>query len=177
MSELNSWVNVLNTQGQATVANGILFSNESLGQIVDSLYIRFLGRNSDAGGRAAWINQLQQGASLESVEAGFLTSPEYLGHIDTDFVQSLYINLLGRTGSAAELAGWNNNIQTLGLVGIANGFLSSAEYRGDNVRVDYVSFLNRTPSATEVSNFANSPLGLLSIEAIILGSPECFANI
>jgi hypothetical protein len=177
LAELNLWVNVFNAQGQAAVANGILRSSEALGRVVDSFYLRFLGRQSDAAGRAAWISTLQNGASLESVEAGFITSPEYLSHIDTDFVQSLYINLLGRTGSAAELAAWNNNIQTLGLAGITNAFLTSQEYRGDNVSADFALFLHRQPTPTESSAFVGTSLDLLGIEVAILTSQECFANI
>jgi Domain of unknown function (DUF4214) len=177
MAELNAWVNVLNSQGQAAVANGILRSGESLGRIVDSLYLRFLGRNSDAAGRASWVGRLQQGATLESVEAGFLTSPEYLGHIDTDFVQSLYINILGRTGSAGELAAWNNQIQTLGLAGIANGFLTSQEFRSDNVNTDFASFIHSPPSATQLTNFVGLPTDLLGIEAAILSTQQCFNDL
>ncbi|HEV3079110.1 MAG TPA: hypothetical protein VGY66_05000 [Gemmataceae bacterium] len=177
MAELNLWVSVYDTQGQAAVANGIFRSSESLGRIVDSFYLRFLGRQSDDAGRSAWINILQHGASLESVEAGFITSPEYLGRIDTDFVQSLYINLLGRTGSAAELALWNNDIQPLGLAGIANAFLTSQEYRADNVTADFATFLHRPPSPPEISAFVAMPTDLLGIEAAILSSQECFTNI
>jgi hypothetical protein len=177
MAELNAWVNVLNTQGQTAVANGILRSGESLGRIVDALYIRFLGRDSDDAGRASWVSALQHGASLESVEAGFLTSPEYLGHIDTEFVQSLYINLLGRTGSTSELAAWDSQIHTLGLAGIVNGFLTSQEYRADNVIADFDSFLHRPPSPAAINNFVGLPTDLLGIEAAILTSQECFNNI
>ncbi|HEV3079111.1 MAG TPA: DUF4214 domain-containing protein [Gemmataceae bacterium] len=177
LAELNAWVNVFNTQGQAAVANDILRSSESLGRVVDSFYLRFLGRQSDTAGRAAWVNILQHGASLESVEAGFITSPEYLSNIDTDFVQSLYINLLGRTGSAAELAPWNNGIQALGLAGIGNAFLTSQEYRADNVTADFATFLHRPPSPTEISQYAGSATDLLGIEAAILSTPECFSNI
>jgi Domain of unknown function (DUF4214) len=177
LAELNGWVSILNSQGQAAVANGILHSSESLGRIVDSFYIRFLGRQADTAGRAAWVDILQQGASLEAVEAGFITSPEYLGHIDTDYVQSLYLNLLGRTGSAAELALWNNDIQTLGLAGIANAFLTSQEYRADNLRTDFAGFLHRPPSPTETSAFVGMSADLLGIEAAVLSSQECLSDI
>jgi len=177
LNELTYWVNILNSQSQTAVANGLLRSSEALGRIVDSLYLRFLGRNADANGRAYWINLLQHGSSLESVESGFLTSPEYLNHIDIDFVQSLYINLLGRTGNASELAAWHNQIQTVGLAGIANEFLSAQEYRADNVNMDFASFLHRPPLASETSTFVNMQTDLLGIEAAILSSPECFTNI
>jgi hypothetical protein len=170
-AEIDAWVNVLAAQSQAAVANGILRSAESLGRIVDSLYLRFLGRRSDSAGRAAWVHSLQNGATLESIETAFLTSPEYLGHINTDFVQSLYINVLGRTGGANELAFWNNNIQTLGLSGIATGFVGSQEYRTDSINADFQTFLHRPVFPSEISTFAALHTDLLGLEVAILGTP------
>ena len=170
------WANLLASQGRATVANGIRLSPEALGRVVDQLYLRFLGRQSDPAGRAGWIGFLQQGGTEEQVEAQFLTSVEYIGHINVDFVQSLYMNILGRTGSADELAQWNNNIQRLGLMGVANGFVTSTENRLNTVRSDFQMFLHRTPTDTELAPLANSSLDLLSLEGIVLSGPEFFAN-
>src|SRR5262249_19178418 len=114
LAELDPWVSLLNNQGQAAVATAILHSNEALGRIVDRFYLRFLGRVSDAGGRAGWIGFLQHGGTEEQVESLFLSSPEYISHINVDYVQSLYLNILGRPGSSGELAAWNTNIQNLG---------------------------------------------------------------
>jgi hypothetical protein len=175
-NELDPWVSLLSSQGQAAVVNGILHSSEALGRIVDEFYLRFLGRQSDPAGRAGWISFLEQGGTEEQVEAQFLTSPEYLGHINVDFVQSLYMNILGRTGSADELAQWNNNIQRLGLAGIANGFVSSPENRLNTLRSDFQMFLHRTPTDTELMPLAASSLDLLSLETVVLSSPEFFAN-
>src|SRR5262249_42631501 len=105
-AEIDGWGGLFNAQGQAAVVNGSTKSPEALGRIVDQLYLRFLGRESDAGGRAGWIGFLSAGGTLEQVETLFLTSPEYLSHINTEFVQSLYLNILGRAGSAPELALW-----------------------------------------------------------------------
>jgi hypothetical protein len=66
-SELDSWVSVLNMQGQAAVVNDILHSSEALGRIVDSFYLRFLGRAADPGGRAGWIGYLQNGGTEEAI--------------------------------------------------------------------------------------------------------------
>jgi hypothetical protein len=175
-NELDPWVSLLSSQGQAAVVNGILHSSEALGRIVDEVYLRFLGRQSDAAGRAGWISFLEQGGTEEQVEAQFLTSPEYLGHINVDFVQSLYMNILGRTGSADELAQWNNNIQRLGLAGIANGFVNSPENRLNTLRADFQIFLHRTPTDTELMPLVDSSLDLLSLEGVVLSSPEFFVN-
>jgi hypothetical protein len=175
-SELNGWVSVFNAEGQAAVATVILHSSEALGRIVDSFYLRFLGRQADSNGRAGWISFLQNGGTEEQVESLFLTSPEYVSHINVDYVQSLYINILGRSGSAAELAQWNNNLQRLGLVGIANGFVHSAENRLNTLRSDFQTFLHRTPTDTELMPLVNTSLDLLSLEGAVLSSSEFFAN-
>jgi hypothetical protein len=179
LGELNGWVNVLNmnNQNRAPVVNGILRSNESLGRIVDGFYLRFLGRASDPAGRAGWINFLKGGGTLEQMTTAFVTSPEYISHINVDYVQSLYINILGRTGASSELAGWNNQIQTIGLTGIANGFSMSTEYRFNTVFSNFVTFLHRTPPASEVNSFITNMHGdLLTLEADVLVSAEFFTN-
>ena len=177
LAELDPWVQMLNAQGQSAVANAILHSPEALGRIVDSFYLRFLGRQSDAGGRAGWITFLQNGGTEEQLETQFLTSPEYISHINTDFVQSLYLNILGRPGSPEELAGWNNNIQNFGgLASVANAFVTSVENRANTVQSDFQTFLHRGSSATETASLANSSLNLLSLEQLVLSSPEFFGN-
>jgi Domain of unknown function (DUF4214) len=176
LSELDGWVSILNTQGQAAVVNDILRSPEALGRIVDAFYLRFLGRQSDTSGRTGWVNFLQQGGTEEQLENAFLTSPEYLGHINTDFVQSLYINILGRTGAANELAGWNNLIQQIGLAGIANGFTASTENRSITLNTYFQTFLHRAPTSTELNALVSSPADLLSLESAVLSLPEYFAN-
>jgi hypothetical protein len=176
LAELDGWVSVLNSQGQTAVANDILRSAESLGRIVDRFYLRFLGRQSDPSGRAGWVSFLQHGGTEEQLENLFLTSPEYQSHINTDFVQSLYINILGRTGSASELAGWNSQLQQLGLGGIASGFTQSSENRSNTVHALFQTFLHRVATTAETSAFVNASADLLSLEGMLLSSPEFFAN-
>jgi hypothetical protein len=114
---------------------------------------------------------------LEQVETLFLTSPEYLSHINTDFVQSLYFNILGRAGSSAELALWNNNIQNVGgLAGVANAFVRSPENRLNSLRTDFQVFLHRTPSNDELAPLVNAPLDLLGLQGLVLSSPEFFTR-
>ena len=173
-SELTFWIKQVNLQGQAAVANAILRSSESLGPIVDKLYIQFLGRQSDSSGRAGWISFLQNGGTEEQVETAFLASPEYLSHIDTDFVQSLYLNIFGRTGGPSELSFWNSNIQKLGLAGIANGFVQSSENRDNAITGFYQTLLDRTPTQSEIAPAVNSSLDLLSVEGQVLSLPEFF---
>jgi len=176
LNEINGWVAVLNSQGQNVLASSILRSTEGLGRIVDSFYIRFLGRLGDQNGRAGWIGFLQGGGTLEAMTTAFVTSPEYVNRINTDFVQSLYINILGRTGSQSELAAWNNNIQALGLTGIANGFSFSLEYKNNSIVSFYQQYLHRTPSASEIAPLVNSSMDILSSQQFVLASAEFAQN-
>jgi hypothetical protein len=189
LAELDPWVSLLGAQGQTAVVNGITKSAEALGRVVDQLYLRFLGRESDAGGRSGWIGSLQGGGTLEAVESLFLTSPEYISHINTDFVQSLYLNILGRPGSPGELSQWNNNFQAAGgltgianfqaaggLTGIANAFVHSTENRLNTLRSDFQTLLHRTPTNTELTPLVNTSLDLLALQRLVLSSPEFFAN-
>jgi hypothetical protein len=176
-SEINGWVAVFNASGQTAVVKGIYLSAESLGRIVDSFYLRFLGRQSDSAGRAGWINFLQKGGTEQQMENGFLTSPEYLSHINTDFVQSLYINLLGRTGSASELAGWNTLLPTLGLAGFVNGFTGSTEYRDDVATADYETFVYRPPFQSELTALATSSEDFLGFVVTIESTLDYFNGV
>jgi hypothetical protein len=176
-TELDAWVQALQTQGQAAVAHAMLHSSEALGRVVDSLYLRFLSRASAAGERAAWTHFLQNGGSEEAAESVFLTSPEYLSHVNVDFVQSLYLNILGRVGSATEVEQWNNAIPNVGGIrGVADFFIHSTEYRLNTLRSDFRMFLHRTPSDAELTPLVNSPQDLLTLEGTVLSSPEFFTN-
>ncbi len=174
LAELDGWLAIPNVN-QKNIVNGILRSREALGRVIDGYYLQYLGRQSDAG-RAGWITELQSGASAENVQAAFLSSPEFLGHIDTDYVQALYRLTLGRTGSAAELAGWYGALPGLGLQGVAAAFTNSAEHRSNVVAGDFQSLLHRPASAAELSSLAGLPLDLLTLEAEFLAGPEFFTN-
>jgi hypothetical protein len=174
-SDAGSWVTLLNQATPAmTVATAIVRSAEALGIAVDGLYHRFLGRDADAAGRAGFVSYLQAGGTLESVSQTMLASPEYQSRFPTDasFVQSLYQNLLHRTPSTAEVNSYLALLPQVGRAGVAAGFLSSPEFRGDEVMDDYIQLLHRTPSPAEVNGWVGSNLDLLSIDAFFAASPE-----
>jgi hypothetical protein len=173
------WVTLL-MQGApaAVVSTGVAKSLEGLGALVDGLYHRFLGRDADPIGRANFIGWLQKGATLEGVIEAMLTSTEYQSHFhdNTDFVQSLFQSLLHRTGDTTEVNNWLTQLAQSGRSGVAQGFLTSLEYRDDEVGDDYGQLLHRTPSAAEVNLWATSALDILSIDALMAASPEFQLN-
>ncbi|MDD0855911.1 DUF4214 domain-containing protein [Campylobacter magnus] len=102
-----------------------IFIAENTEDFVESLYTEFLGRASDAEGKAFW-NSLLATTSKEAVLAQFKAAvlaagqadpanADYQGLIATNkaFVQALYTNLLGREADAEGLDFWANAL-TLG---------------------------------------------------------------
>jgi hypothetical protein len=175
-AELGGWVSQLNSSSVATVANLIVRSTEGLGNAVDGLFRRFLRRETDDAGRAAFVNFLQSGGTLEAAITLLVTSPEYrlLYGSDAAFVQSLYHQLLERTASNAEVSNWLATLPTLGRGGVASAILNSAEYRGLVVRHFYVQLLKRSflPTQSEVTAWVNSGLDLLSLTVAFSGNSE-----
>ena len=176
MAELDGWVPLLTSQGPTAVSRAVLHSSEALGRIVDGFYQRFLGRDSEPAGRNFYIGELQANTSAETVQAQFINSPEYLGHINTDYVHSLYLNILHRTGSAPELAAWNNVLPKIGFAGVANSFAISAENRQNSAMEDFSKYLHRPASAADLLYWSNLPLDLVGIQAEIMGTAEAFSN-
>jgi hypothetical protein len=178
-SDAGAWVKLLG-QGMpaATVANLIVRSPEALGVDVDGLYHRFLGRDADPAGRAGFVSYLQAGGTLEGVSQIMLASPEYLSRFpsSSSFVQSLYQNLLHRTASNAEVSAWVALLPQLGRAGVAQDFLLSQEFRDRDVGDDYTQLLHRTPSTAEVNSWVGTGLDILTIDALVAGSPEYQMN-
>jgi hypothetical protein len=186
-AELDSWVNLLPTLGQAAVANDIIRSHESLTHLTDGLYVQLLGRSAAGGEEQFWVTSLEHGATQEQVITGMLASAEFATHANTligginpnaNFVQALYQVLLNRTGSASDVNGWVNALPAVGNAGVASAFRSSMEFRTDVVTGLYTSLLDRTtaPSAAEVAGWVNSSLDILSIDVAFASSREYFQN-
>ena len=70
--------------------------------LVDSWYVRYLGRNGEPTGIAGHAERLNQGLASVDVEAGILGSPEYYGRNgsnDAALIQAIYRDALGINAS------------------------------------------------------------------------------
>jgi hypothetical protein len=163
----------------ASVVNAIVRSAEAFDFVVDDLYEMILNRDADAAGETNFVNQLTSGATLESVEAFFYASPEYLNRFSGDraFVVSLYATVLNRTAADSEYQSWINQIPTIGRAGVASAILNSSEARGNAAASLYPSLLKRTASTAEIASWANSGLDELSIQTDIAASSEGQADL
>jgi hypothetical protein len=133
-----------------------------------------------------FINQLLAGSTEEQVLSQLLGSPEYYQDApqvsdvgggapsSTTFIKALYLQLLNRQASAADLSYWLSQIGTVGQAGVALGLLQSAEYRTVAVEGYFTTLLKRTPSAAEVAYWVNSGQDLTSIRVGLESSTEFY---
>lgn len=175
-----NFVTYLSQRGSVTtVINAISRSAEAFGFVVEDLYHSILNRDADAAGRAAWVSQLVNGASLEAIKGLFYSSAEYRNRFSSDraFVVSLYSTVLGRVASNSEYQGWVAQIPSAGRAGVASAILNSAEARLKVVARLYPTLLKRAASTSELSAWVATGLGELGIQSGILNSSEGLATL
>jgi hypothetical protein len=194
-ADAGGWINQLNGGASPpSLASATARSPEALGILVDGLYVKLLARAADAGGRQNFISFLQGGGTLEQVTALMTTSPEFanLAGSDGGFVQALYLHLLGRIGSNAEVSGWVNKIPSIGRAGVVGAILNSGEFRGDAVQALYgflqqpavsitsllPDLLDRTaaPGAGEINPWVMSSLDIDTIMVDLAATTEYFTK-
>ena len=188
VSELNPWVAALPTLGQGGVANTIARSPEALARLVDSLYWQYLGRAATAGDESSWAGFMRAGHTEEDVIAALCTSAEFYIRAstlanysspdlpDANFVRALYEACLGRVGSTNEISAWVNALPAVGRAAVVFQIVHSVEFRSDQVKSFYTTFLHRGGSSSEVAGFAESGSDLISMEIVFAYSGEFFAN-
>lgn len=98
----------------------------------------------------------------------------------TQYVEALYTDLLHRTGSATEVAGFVQLIrQGVSPQQIAGAFTNSPEFRTNVITGFYQNLLGRTPDASEVQFWLGQMAAGLPedlVEARFLGSNEFLAR-
>ena len=157
------------------------FLNRGLNEedFVETLYLTFFDRASEAAGKKFWVDSLKSGKmTKEDVIMGFIDSTEWCNvcatygvksgapHAKaefasknaTNFAKRLYTECLGREPEEGGLKYWSLALTNLEQTGCsaAKEFFTSAEFIGfklkDNeyVRRLYTTFMGREPEASEV---------------------------
>jgi hypothetical protein len=178
---LTSWVNGL--QGGALdfaqVVSGFYHSEEYFTRLVESYYEGFLDRAGEESGVAGWVHALQSGRSAQDVARAFFASPEYTAlHPDnTDFVRSLYHNVLGREPDPSGLASWVASLDAgVDRATVAASFLTSTEADLRAINALYLAVLARQGESAGVdgwlASLQNGSLSLADLASAFLTSPE-----
>jgi predicted RNA-binding protein associated with RNAse of E/G family len=178
--EVATWlVKMENGMTRHEVAMGFVNSLEHRRNQVDAYYREFLHRGSDSTS-SYWVNSLLSGVSEETISEAFLDSPEYqASHQDSAlFIRDLYLDVLGRQGESAGLAGWMSALGSgTTREAIVSTFVESAEAIDQIVRSDYLAFLHRIREGGTTSDLwvkiLETPNGSATDVATgILASPE-----
>jgi hypothetical protein len=152
---LNYWSGQLDQgEARATLINLIDHSAEYFDTIIQPAYQQFLGRSPDPAGLAFWVERMINGLTDESLEAGFIGSPEYYNHVggaDKSWVDAMYMNLLGRLPDQQGESFWVDQL-ALGVSRsfVAYGFAASAEREGQHVMGNYLKYLGRAAGQSEI---------------------------
>jgi len=154
-------------------------SDEWAANVVNKMYFDTLGRNGDAGGRAYWISQLQDGMSVARMAALFYGSPEYIageGNRLDRWITDLYGELLARQPDAGGLNYWVNETDRTTPGSVALRFYQSDESRRARVQALYQDLLGRGTDAGGEQFWADVLLNGddLALAASLASSDEYF---
>lgn len=186
---LNFWVNQIETGAQTReqVAGAYFAAPEFLetAQFVISFYLGLLTRDPDFSGWEYWMTQLRSGRTRISVVTDVMGTPEVSAIYDPltlpDFVNALYVNLLGRAATPAEIAYWVGS--GLSRPEIVLQFLESAEFqnriqRRARANACYLGFLRRTgePAGLDFWEAYQTSGTLAGLVTEFVNSPEYLAR-
>lgn len=159
--EVQGWVSALQS-GVTPLQEALAFvsSPEYQANLITDDYWNLLKRGPSSLEVNGWLQTITAGADEQQVEAAFLSSAEYYqghGNNPTNWLTSLYQNVLDRTPSGAELASWR---QVLGNgvsnAQVATAFVTSAEAHSLDVTSAYVQILGRNPDPAGLASWVGA---------------------
>jgi hypothetical protein len=144
---------------QATAA-AIATSAEAESNAVAGYYTQFLGRTASPSEISPWVNLILSGTSREQVIANIVGSAEYFqkqGGTNTQFVDQLYLDLLGRAADSGA-SGFINALNggTANTFQVAAAILNSTEYAQRLVNQFYSTVLARQGSLAETNGWVQA---------------------
>jgi ELWxxDGT repeat protein len=174
---LSFWISQFNSGVPTSqIAVSFFAGNELQTRVITDYYLQYLGRQPDTDGLNYWMAQWTAAGGPEDVQAGFANSPEFTaqnGNAPSGWVTGLYEKILNRAPEAQGLAYWIGQVQQLSLQDgmsflddqqarfvIADRILKSQErYQDIIVPGWFAQFVQRQPSANELTQYVNELLG------------------
>lgn len=129
---------------------------------LEKIFIAYFNRPADAAGMSYWHGVVVNGqASLETVEAAFSTSSEYVtlhgNQSTTGVLSSVYLNLFGHAADLAGLLYWGGLVQQ----GALTLSQAVASISGGAQGTDLVSLNAKTNFATAYTIYTGSQSGTI----------------
>lgn len=146
------------------------------------LFEGLLGRDADQDGAKFFVDQVNQGTTLDVIANQFLNSAEYAGVANGDSINDLYNALLGRDADQDGATLFQNYLATGGSLADVAGFISVSEEaqtrdqsNGDFVRELYTSALGRDADESGLETYVSALFNGTSradVAKYIVGSEE-----
>jgi hypothetical protein len=184
---LNFYLGQLNggTATRQQIATALLTSTEYRNDLVNADFKTYLNRPAATPDIGYWVGQVQQGVTDEQLIVrigGSLEGYQTNGNGHKQWITTLYNKVLGRNPEASGLQ-FYLNIVTGGYqnqrILTAQSIASSTEARTNLIKADFLKFLGRPASSTDVTMWLSQFNGGLSDQqfvAHLVGSGEYFAN-
>jgi Domain of unknown function (DUF4214) len=181
-TELSNGLSFLVSNGRAVYASSLLGSDGYRTVLIQGFYQRFLGRPASESEILAAIGILNGPGTDEPVIALLTGSVEYfnqarVGADNTQFIQAVYQDLLGRPALPADISIWLSFLGSHTRQELVTQILSSMEYRAVIIRAWYQTYLRRPATILEVNTAQSSLSGGSTDEQVvasILGATEYF---
>lgn len=184
VSETNQWRSSVSAGRRTELTDHLATSDEWAGSEVNKLYLKILRRPADASGRAYWVDGIQnQGVRLEDVASYFYGGPEYFSRAsnsNSKFIDSLYVDLLGRRADASGRNYWLDRMASgMGRSAVAANFYQSIESRTSRVRSLYRTVLARQPDSSGLGYWAEQlrTIGDVRLAAFLAASDEYYQRV
>jgi hypothetical protein len=182
-TELSNGLSFLISNGRDVYASSLLAGDGYRTVLIQGFYQKLLGRPATGVEVATWISFLNGVGTDEQVISIIAGSGEYfnqarVGASNTNFIQDIFHDLLGRSASGPEQTAWLNFLSTHTRQEMTQAILNSFEYQTDIIQAWYHRFLRRDATDGDVTAaraVLNSPSGTdEQVIAILLGSTEYF---
>jgi Ca2+-binding RTX toxin-like protein len=141
------------TKTRAAAAREIIETDAYRGLDVDRVFLEYLRRPADPGGRTYWINSIRNGKALWRFRAQLFGGSEYFtkaGGTNAKYVATAYSDVLGRKPDPSGQAYWTNKLNRgAGRGSVALQFINSPEARRRLVDEQFLRLLDRAPTTGE----------------------------
>jgi hypothetical protein len=179
-AEIQGWVGSVQAgETYADIAKEFLGSPEYRTNVIKADYLTLLGRTAEPAGIASWLAAFQAGWTETQISEAFVTTSEYNAkHADSsDYVESLYANVLGRDATVSEIVGWDAQLGTgMARSVLAADVIDSTEAYLRGIDGDYTAFLARVGDAPGVAHWLSlvqqGTLTLAGVEAEFFDTSE-----
>lgn len=119
---------------------------------IGGLYQQFMGRAAESAEIRYWLGQLDSGGSLGGVRTAILQDAGGRAHT-ASVVNSYYQQFMGRSGGAAEISYWSEQVLTgTEFAAVRNVIASDASartYLRQYISAQYQDYLDRSPDTAE----------------------------